>query len=229
MCDECQGTRCGGKFAPFFCANVTCLQYYCEYCWASIHSRAGREFHKPLVKEGGDRPRHVPFRWSWAPGDPATSTGVDHKEEERALPQGSRCSGNLCIRSRFLKKKWVFLLLLLSFTVILLNSASSIMQNRRVCNGTHLHFDSQLVCLVPWFLTPDLSPPQYVDCHSHQRPSGWRLWLFVWCCGVVALIGFTGACTYFQRRRESPLGQDLPKVTRVSRGRCSKHFTISSQ
>ncbi|XP_073775218.1 cytoplasmic polyadenylation element-binding protein 3 isoform X8 [Danio rerio] len=64
MCDECQGSRCGGKFAPFFCANVTCLQYYCEYCWASIHSRAGREFHKPLVKEGGDRPRHVSFRWS---------------------------------------------------------------------------------------------------------------------------------------------------------------------
>ncbi|KAI4814410.1 hypothetical protein KUCAC02_003606, partial [Chaenocephalus aceratus] len=48
LCDECQGTRCGGKFAPFFCANVTCLQYYCEYCWAAIHSRAGREFHKPL-------------------------------------------------------------------------------------------------------------------------------------------------------------------------------------
>ncbi|KAA0718267.1 Cytoplasmic polyadenylation element-binding protein 3 [Triplophysa tibetana] len=64
MCDECQGARCCGKFAPFFCANVTCLQYYCEYCWASIHSRAGREFHKPLVKEGGDRPRHVSFRWS---------------------------------------------------------------------------------------------------------------------------------------------------------------------
>ncbi|XP_061692381.1 cytoplasmic polyadenylation element-binding protein 3 isoform X2 [Syngnathoides biaculeatus] len=64
MCDECQGARCGGKFAPFFCANVTCLQYYCEYCWANIHSRAGREFHKPLVKEGGDRPRHVSFRWS---------------------------------------------------------------------------------------------------------------------------------------------------------------------
>ncbi|KAM9847933.1 cytoplasmic polyadenylation element-binding protein 3 isoform 2-T2 [Aulostomus maculatus] len=64
MCDECQGARCAGKFAPFFCANVTCLQYYCEYCWASIHSRAGREFHKPLVKEGGDRPRHVSFRWS---------------------------------------------------------------------------------------------------------------------------------------------------------------------
>ncbi|XP_044741023.1 cytoplasmic polyadenylation element-binding protein 2 isoform X2 [Chrysoperla carnea] len=63
MCDECQGQRCGGKFAPFFCANVTCLQYYCENCWATIHSRPGREFHKPLVKEGADRPRAVPFRW----------------------------------------------------------------------------------------------------------------------------------------------------------------------
>ncbi|XP_018905502.1 cytoplasmic polyadenylation element-binding protein 2 isoform X2 [Bemisia tabaci] len=63
MCDECQGQRCAGKFAPFFCANVTCLQYYCEHCWATIHSRPGREFHKPLVKEGADRPRAVPFRW----------------------------------------------------------------------------------------------------------------------------------------------------------------------
>ncbi|XP_049864695.1 cytoplasmic polyadenylation element-binding protein 3 isoform X2 [Schistocerca gregaria] len=63
LCDECQGQRCGGKFAPFFCANVTCLQYYCEHCWATIHSRPGREFHKPLVKEGADRPRAVPFRW----------------------------------------------------------------------------------------------------------------------------------------------------------------------
>lgn len=25
-CDICQGSRCGGKFAPFFCANVACLQ-----------------------------------------------------------------------------------------------------------------------------------------------------------------------------------------------------------
>ncbi|CAB1353003.1 unnamed protein product [Coregonus sp. 'balchen'] len=39
-------------------------RYYCEYCWAAIHSRAGREFHKPLVKEGGDRPRHISFRWN---------------------------------------------------------------------------------------------------------------------------------------------------------------------
>uniref|UniRef100_A0A8C5RQ59 RRM domain-containing protein n=1 Tax=Laticauda laticaudata TaxID=8630 RepID=A0A8C5RQ59_LATLA len=40
LCDECQGARCGGKFAPFFCANVTCLQYYCEYCWACVHMQA---------------------------------------------------------------------------------------------------------------------------------------------------------------------------------------------
>ncbi|KAG7277507.1 hypothetical protein CRUP_030669 [Coryphaenoides rupestris] len=64
LCDECQGARCGGKFAPFFCANVTCLQYYCEFCWANIHARAGRDFHKPLVKEGADRPRQVHFRWN---------------------------------------------------------------------------------------------------------------------------------------------------------------------
>lgn len=62
MCDECQGARCGGKFAPFFCANVTCLQYYCEACWATIHTRQGREYHKPLVKEGADRPRPIPYK-----------------------------------------------------------------------------------------------------------------------------------------------------------------------
>ncbi|XP_045023496.1 translational regulator orb2 isoform X3 [Daphnia magna] len=63
FCDECQGSRSAGRFAPFFCANVTCLQYYCEHCWAMVHSRPGREFHKPLVKEGADRPRTVHFRW----------------------------------------------------------------------------------------------------------------------------------------------------------------------
>lgn len=26
MCDECQGQLCSGKYAPYFCANVTCLQ-----------------------------------------------------------------------------------------------------------------------------------------------------------------------------------------------------------
>ena len=37
------------------------LQYYCEQCWASIHSRPGREFHKPLVKEGADRLELTPL------------------------------------------------------------------------------------------------------------------------------------------------------------------------
>jgi len=63
FCDECQGARCGNKFAPFFCANVTCLQYYCENCWSIVHSQPGHEFHKPLVKEGADRPRGLPLRW----------------------------------------------------------------------------------------------------------------------------------------------------------------------
>ncbi|XP_066926879.1 cytoplasmic polyadenylation element-binding protein 4-like [Clytia hemisphaerica] len=65
MCDECHGVRCNGKFAPFFCSNITCLQYYCEQCWAIIHARPGREFHKPLVKEGGDRPRQTSLGLRW--------------------------------------------------------------------------------------------------------------------------------------------------------------------
>lgn len=65
MCDECHGVRCNGKFAPFFCSNITCLQYYCEQCWAIIHARPGREFHKPLVKEGGDRPRQSSLGLRW--------------------------------------------------------------------------------------------------------------------------------------------------------------------
>lgn len=65
MCDECHGVRCNAKFAPFFCSNITCLQYYCEQCWAIIHSRPGREFHKPLVKEGGDRPRQGTLGLRW--------------------------------------------------------------------------------------------------------------------------------------------------------------------
>ncbi|ESN94422.1 hypothetical protein HELRODRAFT_69117 [Helobdella robusta] len=62
ICDECQGIRSGGKHAPYFCANVVCLQYYCDQCWAIVHSTPGREFHKPLVKDGADRPRTMPFR-----------------------------------------------------------------------------------------------------------------------------------------------------------------------
>ena len=57
FCDECPSSKCYNKFAPFFCANITCLRYYCDACWSNVHSQPGREFHKPLVKEGADRPR----------------------------------------------------------------------------------------------------------------------------------------------------------------------------
>lgn len=64
FCDECQGSRCNNKFAPFFCANITCLSYYCESCWSTVHTQPGKEFHKPLVKECGDRPRGgQSFKW----------------------------------------------------------------------------------------------------------------------------------------------------------------------
>lgn len=201
MCDECQGTRCGGKFAPFFCANVTCLQYYCEYCWASIHSRAGREFHKPLVKEGGDRPRHVPFRWSWAQGRPT------HKYWSRK-PRGERtgtASGrtvfwkSVHLFSIFKEEMGLFIIFLLFFTVILLNSVSSIMQNWRVSNGTGLHFDSHLCLLCTLISSTWFVPWQYGDCHSHQQPSGWCLCdhFCLLCCSSDSF--WTGACTYFQK------------------------------
>jgi cytoplasmic polyadenylation element-binding protein len=70
-CDVCNqgggGSVNGNKFgrvvAPFFCANIICLQYYCEACWAQVHAVPGKDFHKPLIKEGADRPRTIPFKW----------------------------------------------------------------------------------------------------------------------------------------------------------------------
>ncbi|MFH4974296.1 hypothetical protein AB6A40_001005 [Gnathostoma spinigerum] len=50
-CDECGGERCGHRPAPFFCPELSCLQYYCEKCWTTIHGCRARENHKPLVKE----------------------------------------------------------------------------------------------------------------------------------------------------------------------------------
>jgi len=64
LCDECNGEHCGGKFAPFFCGHISCLRYFCEHCWSVAHAQPGREFHKPLVKEGADRSRSLnSFRW----------------------------------------------------------------------------------------------------------------------------------------------------------------------
>uniref|UniRef100_A0A183DEU4 Cytoplasmic polyadenylation element-binding protein 1 n=1 Tax=Gongylonema pulchrum TaxID=637853 RepID=A0A183DEU4_9BILA len=50
-CDECAGERCGHRHAPFFCPQPSCLQYYCEHCWTTIHRCRTRETHKPSVKE----------------------------------------------------------------------------------------------------------------------------------------------------------------------------------
>lgn len=55
MCDECRGVQCDGKPAPFFCGSVTCLQYYCEYCWATVHSMPNRQNHRPLLKDVGTK------------------------------------------------------------------------------------------------------------------------------------------------------------------------------
>uniref|UniRef100_A0A1I7XJR9 Cytoplasmic polyadenylation element-binding protein 1 n=1 Tax=Heterorhabditis bacteriophora TaxID=37862 RepID=A0A1I7XJR9_HETBA len=54
MCDECEGKQCSSRYAPYFCGDVGCLQYYCEPCWDKIHYRAGskRAEHRPLVRMG---------------------------------------------------------------------------------------------------------------------------------------------------------------------------------
>lgn len=62
MCDECHGVQCNGKYAPFYCGSVSCLQYYCEHCWATVHSLPSKQLHRPLTKDTGDRPRAMPFR-----------------------------------------------------------------------------------------------------------------------------------------------------------------------
>lgn len=54
-CDACHGVQCEGKPAPFFCGNVTCLKYYCEYCWATAHSMPNKQAHRPLLKDIGDK------------------------------------------------------------------------------------------------------------------------------------------------------------------------------
>jgi cytoplasmic polyadenylation element-binding protein len=63
ICDLCHGTMSNGKFAQYFCPNINCLEYYCDACWPIAHSKQGKDFHKPTVKEGSDRPRTVPFKW----------------------------------------------------------------------------------------------------------------------------------------------------------------------
>lgn len=60
LCDECHGVQSDGKPAPFFCGSMTCLKYYCEHCWATVHSMPNWQNHRPLLKDVGD---HVRFHW----------------------------------------------------------------------------------------------------------------------------------------------------------------------
>ena len=55
MCDNCHGKLCQDRYAPYFCGDVTCLQYYCEVCWDRLHysgANHNREQHKPFVRMG---------------------------------------------------------------------------------------------------------------------------------------------------------------------------------
>ncbi|KAL7079769.1 hypothetical protein ACQ4LE_001177 [Meloidogyne hapla] len=55
MCDNCHGKLCQDRYAPYFCGDVCCLQYYCEACWDRLHYGGAnriREVHKPFVRMG---------------------------------------------------------------------------------------------------------------------------------------------------------------------------------
>ncbi|CAJ0928961.1 unnamed protein product, partial [Mesorhabditis belari] len=53
MCDECEGRRCAGRYAPYFCGDFDCMQYFCEICWDMVHTDEDHKFdHKPLVRCG---------------------------------------------------------------------------------------------------------------------------------------------------------------------------------
>ena len=56
MCDMCLVV-----LAPYFCANIHCLRYYCKHCWASVHSAHATQTHKCFIKAKGDRPRAFTF------------------------------------------------------------------------------------------------------------------------------------------------------------------------
>ncbi|GMT16789.1 hypothetical protein PFISCL1PPCAC_8086, partial [Pristionchus fissidentatus] len=67
MCDECFGKSCSSRYAPYFCGDVSCLQYYCETCWDSMHLAGPlahkRANHRPLIRQGDQtkllaRPSH---------------------------------------------------------------------------------------------------------------------------------------------------------------------------
>ena len=58
LCDECHGVQSDGKPAPIFCCSMSCLKYYCENCWVTVHSMPNWQNHHPHLKDVGD---HVQF------------------------------------------------------------------------------------------------------------------------------------------------------------------------
>ncbi|CAD5223021.1 unnamed protein product [Bursaphelenchus okinawaensis] len=50
-CEECSGEHVIPKAGRYFCAEVSCLSYYCQQCWTNVH------FDKTLV----DRKRHLAY------------------------------------------------------------------------------------------------------------------------------------------------------------------------
>ncbi|CAP29629.3 Protein CBR-CPB-1 [Caenorhabditis briggsae] len=66
-CDECEGDLCKHNYAPYYCGDSSCLQYYCEGCWDRMHYEMGqsRADHRPMVRTGDQtrilpRPPHHP-------------------------------------------------------------------------------------------------------------------------------------------------------------------------
>ena len=49
-CDVCYGNMTEGNVAPFFCAELACLRYYCEPCWVVIHAENEYVTHRPFRK-----------------------------------------------------------------------------------------------------------------------------------------------------------------------------------
>ena len=55
MCTTCGGERCHHRYATYFCAEPSCLQYFCERCWDLLHYKGpfrANETHLPYVRSG---------------------------------------------------------------------------------------------------------------------------------------------------------------------------------
>ncbi|CAD6196962.1 unnamed protein product [Caenorhabditis auriculariae] len=61
ICDECEGQLCRFNYAPYFCGDPSCLQFYCETCWDRVHyvCSENRSQHRPMVRTG-DQTRVLP-------------------------------------------------------------------------------------------------------------------------------------------------------------------------